>query len=348
MIEKAELRRQELQHAIDAVEGAKRDLPELLKQLTESDGQDAATIQATVELVAGFLQQPLVQKSYLAAPEENRGRQPVTDSLLNSIWVNARGLVESLREQEVKYLDQTASRLRLMLTEALERNDREEFQYLSAPEQKELNSALAQIGSALDALNGQTSISQDQKRAREAALNAEASAAKASAAAGVTGEVGMFFHYDDLAGKEEKAAEKFRKWTIQAAIVGGAVAAIFLIGPALGLQALHIAAGDYVHLIQRIVVTAAIFGLAAYFARQAHHHRSMANWAASLAVQLQTFEAFLDPIADDQEKHELRKSFAARAFGDHPAMKGEPSVSASAATMDAAVALAAKIAGSGK
>jgi hypothetical protein len=69
----------------------------------------------------------------------------------------------------------------------------------------------------------------------------------------------------------------------------------------------------------------------------------MANWAGSLAVQLKTFESYLSPIDDDAVKNELRKSFAARVFGDHPSMKGEPSVAPTAGLGEKAVDLATKV-----
>jgi hypothetical protein len=348
MTEPESVRRRQIQAAIEAVEGAKHDLPELLKQLTVADGQDATVIQATVELVAEFLRKPVVQKSYLDAPEENRGRQPVTESLLNSIAVASRDLVESLKNQEVKYLDQTAARLRRGLEEALERNEREEFQFLSRPEQKELDSTLQEISLAKDALEGQTTIiAQAQKRARDAALRAEASAAKASAAAGVTSDIVMSAHYSKLEEQERGSANTFRWLTTFLALVAGGAALLFVMGGGAGIGWLEIESGDYVRLIQRGILVAGIYGLAGYFARQAHHHRSMANWAGSIAVQLQTFDAYLAAIDSTEVKDELRKSFAARAFGDHPPMKGEPTVTPSAAAMDTAVGWAAKLTAGG-
>ncbi|RKO26120.1 hypothetical protein D7Z96_05070 [Pseudarthrobacter phenanthrenivorans] len=68
-------------------------------------------------------------------------------------------------------------------------------------------------------------------------------------------------------------------------------------------------------LIQRAILLAGAFGLAGYLARQAHQHRSMANWAGSMAVQLKTFDTYLAAIDSSETKDELRMAFAARAFG---------------------------------
>jgi hypothetical protein len=179
-------------------------------------------------------------------------------------------------------------------------------------------------------------------RAQNAVIRTETAAEAASNAAGRTGEDVMSSFYTNLASTEVKAAEMFRCSTVVLAVVGGAAAAFFVFFPGLP-PALDIAANGYGPLIQKTVFIASIFGLAGYFARQAHQHRSMANWAGTLAVQLRTFDAFLAGIDNAEVKNELRKAFAARVFGEHPAMKGEPSMAPSAAAMDTAVGWAAKL-----
>lgn len=152
-------------------------------------------------------------------------------------------------------------------------------------------------------------------------------------------------HYDKYSVDQAKSANRFRKWTIAIASLGGLVAAFLLLGPAIGLEALSIAQDDYVHLVQRIVVTVGIFGLAGYLARQAHQHRSLANWSGSLAVQLRTFEGFVAPVTSDDTQNEIRRVFAERAFGAHPAMKGEPDSGQSMTVIEKAMEIAGKTAG---
>jgi hypothetical protein len=182
----------------------------------------------------------------------------------------------------------------------------------------------------------------------DAVGRAEASAAAASTAAGIAGDATMASFYSELATEERISANTFRRITVTMAFTAAGSAALFIMGPALGVGWLDIAADDYVHLFQRAVFIAGVFGLAGYFARQAHQHRSMANWSSSLAVQLKTFDAYLSAIESPEAKDELRKSFGARVFGDHPAMKGEPTVTPSAAAMDTAVGWAAKLTAGGK
>jgi hypothetical protein len=186
-------------------------------------------------------------------------------------------------------------------------------------------------------------------RISTAADESEKGAKAIAQAAGKTGDEVMSSFYAKLAKTEADDANKFRRFTVGFAVAGGALALIFVLLPTGIFPQLDAGANDYVRLIQKTVLIAGVFGIAGYFARQAHQHRSMANWAESLSVQLQTFDAYVLAVVSDDVKDELRKNFAARAFGDHPAMKGEPTVTPSAAAMDTAVEWAAKLTGgSGK
>ncbi|MDP9885502.1 hypothetical protein J2W21_003025 [Sinomonas atrocyanea] len=144
----------------------------------------------------------------------------------------------------------------------------------------------------------------------------EETATKVSEAAGTTGQNAMAKFFDELAEAEKDTAGKFRFATIALMIFGGMVAAILVFAPSVG-------GSDYVHLVQRLVVTGAIFALAGYLAKQANHHRSVGNWAGALAVQLKTFEAYMDPIGSESVRDALRTSFAVRAFGEPNFGKGD-------------------------
>jgi hypothetical protein len=185
-------------------------------------------------------------------------------------------------------------------------------------------------------------------QAQAAAAQSGAAAVAASTAAGKTGEDAISAFYAKLGEKESDRADTFRKLTVGFALAGGAFAMIFVLLPGGLFPAFDILANDYVRLIQKAIFIAGVFGIAGYFARQAHQHRSMANWAGSLAVQLQTFDAFLAAVENPEVRDDLRKSFATRAFGEHPAMKGESAVAPSAAALDTAVGWAAKLTGGSK
>lgn len=181
-----------------------------------------------------------------------------------------------------------------------------------------------------------------ERNAIMAAARTQDLATKASKAAGITGETVMSEHYESLANNESETARRFRFWTIVSSVFGGVTAAVFVLGPTFGWAAVNIEPGDWVHLVQRAIVTAAVFAFSAYLARQSHQHRTMANWARSLAVQLKTFEAFLAPITSDDVRDRLRTSFAARVFGEHPVLKGEPSGTGTADVAEKALDILAK------
>lgn len=185
-------------------------------------------------------------------------------------------------------------------------------------------------------------------RVNVAADESEKGAKAVARAAGKTGDEVMSSFYAKLAKNEGKRADNFRWLTVFLALIAAGVALAFVLGHGSSVPWLEIASDDYVHLAQRAILVAGAFGLAGYFARQAHQHRSMANWAGSLAVQLQTFDAYVAAITDADVADDLRKSFGARVFGDHPAIKGEPTVTPSAAAMDTAVGWAAKLAAGSK
>lgn len=180
------------------------------------------------------------------------------------------------------------------------------------------------------------------ERTQKAAERTQDIATKASKAAGITGETVMSQHYESLANNESETARRFRFWTIVSSVFGGVTAAVFVLGPTFGWAAVNIEPGDWVHLVQRAIVTAAVFAFSAYLARQSHQHRTMANWAGSLAVQLKTFEAFLAPITSEDVRDRLRTSFAERVFGEHPVLKGEPSGTGTADVAEKALDILAK------
>lgn len=159
----------------------------------------------------------------------------------------------------------------------------------------------------------------------ESASKASEAATSASEAAGTTGESALASYFEKFADEEWESATKFRVWTIVLLAVGGGLAAVFLLLPAFGVEALALEPGDYVHLAQRVIVTAAVFALAAYLARQSHQHRTLANWAKALSVQLKTFEAFMAPLDSSEAKEALRAQFAARVFGEPPVLRGDTS-----------------------
>ena len=321
------------------IQGEVENAPEL--------GEDLRILAETLRLWASVLDDPLVQKVYAYNPDR---RAPLT-------WIHNDHL--DFLEKELPKLEPPFYRdpltalgnhLRNLLgsilknaevAAAIAREDPEqidyrrvlEFQLLILTELQKLDSevlvhAVGRVNSAADAT--------------------EKDAKAVARVAGKTAEDGMSSFYDAMATREEKSANVFRRLTVTMVFSAAAATALFILGPTWGWGWFELPEGDYVHLIQRAILLAGLFALSGYFARQAHQHRSMANWAGSLAVQLQTFDAYLAAVENPEVKDELRKTFGSRVFGDHPPMKGEPAVTPSTAAMDTAVGWMTKLTGGGK
>ena len=300
-------------------------LRSVLRQATASErlgpdhGIDVDSLRSIVDLWDFLLSNPAVQSTYAEAPLSEPDAHWLTPEILDAVDAevrDARQYLNSLRA--LAFLESVIRHLMGWMEEVLKRGN------ALPPNDEESRRALEFAHGGLQTLVQRRSW-QVLKQVELAADSAAASATTASEAAGNAGENAMATHFDALAKEEVAAAGRFRRWTIGMMIVGGLVAGVLLLAPALGWPALAIEAGDYVHLTQRVIVTAAVFGLAGYFARQAAHHRTTANWARALAVQLKTFDAFIDPVASREVKEALRTKFAERVFGEPPAAKGDVS-----------------------
>lgn len=315
----------------------------LFDELDPEDNVDPELVLKVLETVKAFLEIPIVPTAYFNSPDASLGRQPISDQFLLLLRSRARDAADSLESMEYLYgLKRVAPEFADAFKGALERNERKQHHFLPPLEQGSLEDALSAAYKRINEHIGMQSAEASATRAAEALTRAEASAALVSQVAGATADVVISSHFQAMATDELSSANEFRLWTMRAMGVGGIIGAVFLLGPALGVSALEIETGDYVHLLQRVLVVGAVFAFAAYTGRQAHNHRTQANWAASLAVQLQTFDAYCDAIDDQASKDQLRTAFAARAFGEHPALRGESSSDNGDALVQKAADLASK------
>lgn len=313
------------------------------QNLIPGDDVDVNTLESTVSLVS-FMFSDLAVESYARASEKVRDRQLLTDDFFIEIDRLLQMIVDLLSNRSMlDRVDSLVVELHDQIRAAVQRARGSQLAQLGYNGATQFRDEIRNIDSSLITIAINSELTRAVTRANDAAEKAVEASDKASTAAGTAGEAALSSFYAGLARTEGDAAEKFRIWTIWTGVAAGLTAVVFLVVPEFGL--LKIESSDFVHLIQRILVSAAAFGMAGYFARQAHHHRSLANWAGALAVQLQTFEAYLAPIEDQTVRDELRKSFAQRAFGDHPAMKGEPSVTPTAAAMENTASVVAKLVG---
>lgn len=320
-------------------------LESLLRPLSDEDEFMSADLVLYATLWRRVLDADAAKVSYAAAPAELRATLWLNSTLLESLSIQLMVIKQKLESLlDVSAANYHVGQLGDELEAAIRRYKSGNLSYLPAGYRSELDLLVEGIAREMDEYRARN-LDRLADRAERAVSRTEAAAEAASAAAGVAGEAVLSAHYDSLAKDERAAANLFRWLTTFLALVAGGAALGFVLGSGSGIPWLDIQAGDFVHLLQRGLLVGGVLGLAGYFARQAHQHRSMANWAGSLAVQLKTFESYLSPISDDQVKNELRRLFAARVFGDHPAMKGEPSVTPTAEMGEKAMDLAAKVLG---
>ncbi|SEB36082.1 hypothetical protein [Microbacterium hydrocarbonoxydans] len=174
------------------------------------------------------------------------------------------------------------------------------------------------------ALSQQASTLQDQATLRAATieLNAELqdSAAKAKDAAGIIGAASLATHFGRYADDEERAANMFRV----SALVGFAAALSFALIFGNGANSVLTFENEWTALAFKAAGAIGIGGIAAYLARQSGQHRRMANWARSMEVQLQSFPAFIEPLAYEQQA-EMYALLARRVLTAPPERSGNTS-----------------------
>lgn len=332
-----------LRRALEEADAFLEQAPVLFASLDEGDPVDVDSVMATILLCRDFIGLPLLAKSFETAPTSLLARQPLTEQLLGTFIGALQHTEDSLRlQQNLEHITPRFAHLRDQLKGAISKIRRRVRIHLTDGELDSLTDDVEGIEQRLRWIDATSSIESDMRNAQSRKKQLDELYVEATKTTGRVGEVGISSFYETFAQKENDSANAFRVWTIVAGTVAGLTAAAFLILPEFGI--LKIGGSDYAHLIQRVIVTAAILGVAGYFARQAQQHRTLANWASALAVQLQTFEAYIAPIDNQEAVNTLRASFAARAFGDHPTMKGETPAGVSPTAMDAAVDLVAKLA----
>jgi hypothetical protein len=158
------------------------------------------------------------------------------------------------------------------------------------------------------------------ERARDETLTVLDSAKKA---AGEVGSVEQAVHYKNFANSERKTANILRY----------SVVAILIAVTALAIATLSTLKSEDLRFaeISKLAIVLPLAVLAAYLGRESGRHRATADWSQELAMQLQTFDAFTEPIEDDVRSR-LRAKFAGQVFGasTRPSVEVErgPSVSA--------------------
>ncbi|NJI60929.1 hypothetical protein HCX50_15980 [Microbacterium oxydans] len=173
---------------------------------------------------------------------------------------------------------------------------------------------------ALVAQQATTLMDQAALRASAMLLNEELqdSVSKAKDAAGIVGNASLSRHFAAYADDEVGSANRFRV----AALVGFSIALAFALLFGNGKEGwLLTFQSDWTALAFKAAGAVGIGGISAYLARQAGQHRRMANWAQSMAVQLQSFPAFIEPLGYE-EQAEMYRMLARRVLTAPPERPG--------------------------
>lgn len=127
----------------------------------------------------------------------------------------------------------------------------------------------------------------------------------AQQAAGRTGDVALGAHFGQLASRETRTANVLRLCAIGILLALVAAATIIISrNPSIGSVSEE---------ILRVSVSLPLAVLAAYLGRESSRHRSAADWARQLEVQLETLDAFIAPLAEERRQY-LREEFGKLVF----------------------------------
>ncbi|MCO1338058.1 hypothetical protein BJH93_03990 [Kocuria polaris] len=132
------------------------------------------------------------------------------------------------------------------------------------------------------------------------------------AAAQVKASDSLTKHFGEYMGDHRKLYWKFLFSTL------GVILLITSFGIAMSVQLSNATSVGWPDIAWRTAVLTGGAGLATYLGRQAGHHRTMQDWASSIEVQLRTFEAYTNTIAEAEQKDAIRAEFARRVFGPEP------------------------------
>jgi hypothetical protein len=151
-------------------------------------------------------------------------------------------------------------------------------------------------------------------RIEEAAESAETSATHAMTAAGRSGDASISKHFDDYSKAQHVRALCYRMFALVLAAGGIGLALFFLSQSQLhqwGVQQLTF----------RTLILLGITGVTTFIARLGGQHREQGVWAATLAVQLKSFAAYVDTMSNRDQADDLFVTFANRVFGAPPQVK---------------------------
>jgi hypothetical protein len=290
-----------------AVLDALSQLPVPRGRLTEQKATDAAEkfARSSRARLAGVSREVNELRTEISALGERLGEQRTElEELVAEAKTNSAGLISETRAQ----LETLEGRIEAALTDQAEvfRAAQEEragdFTKSMEAFGDELNTTVTTANERADAL-----VSEIERK--------DTDARKLLAALGVTGTAGR---WAQEAKRERTTANRWRWATVLVVIAAVAVALLSARADSL----------DDPVFVSRILISAALGGLAAYTAKQSGRHRNREERARRLELELAAFGPFIEPLPEELQ-HQQRGKMVERTFGrpDVPAeLDGGPGV----------------------
>jgi hypothetical protein len=173
------------------------------------------------------------------------------------------------------------------------------------------NGFLHNSGSLRSAALRLASAEEQRRQASELLESARESARDARRAAGSAGEASLASWFQEYGKNEHIASWAFRSLAFTGLIGTAALAYWFFLQSEireLGVTSLAL----------RSAIVLAVAAISTYAIRLAGQHRQQGNWAKSIAVQLNSFAAFLEPLESSSTRDVIYQQFAARVLGSPP------------------------------
>lgn len=126
---------------------------------------------------------------------------------------------------------------------------------------------------------------------------------------------------------DSKLSSHFAMAARKDGVVGGALAAsaIAALGGSFGFG--YNLLGDLEHItwsaeLAKLALTLPLLAVSVYVGRLSSHYRDAARWAKSASIQLNTIDAFIQGIENNEARDEMRLQLGRRVFGD-PGLGGD-------------------------
>jgi len=155
------------------------------------------------------------------------------------------------------------------------------------------------------------SAEEQRRQAHEAVKSAEESATTARQAAGTAGEASLASWFQNYARSEHTASWIFR--AVAFVGLGGTAGLAYWFFLESEERNLEVSS-----LVLRSAMVLAVAAFSTYSIRLAGQHRNQGNWAKSIAVQLNSFAAFLEPVDSIAVRDAIYGQFANRVLGAPP------------------------------